>query len=688
MSEPFWEKDHKQSESTAPAEQLQRSGETSSLLTPPPWEALLRDTLERLRVQEQRTAALEAAFQDLRLTVWLRQNSPPPASTPAGESSGETPAPLPTPAVAAAETDRAPPTSAVNTAETERAPWALARGGKPAATLSPAAVVASLEDVVWSISPDGESLLFIGGGVERLYGVPPAYLQAAPGRWLGVIPPEDRERLRTLLARLPEMERFRLEHRVGYAGGGVRWVSSRGQLIRDREGRPLRIDGISSLSRDSSGSSRLRSMVLEILQALGTATGSDFLTRWVAAFATACTVATVWIVEAQDTGLQTVAAVIAGESRNDVAVPPDSRLVRDLLAGGRAFAPTAARERYPADPLLTPLKAEAFAAEPLLDTRGQVVGFVAVADGHAFVADHDLRSLLKAFAPRLAAELIRQRTEAELCHRLAHIERQLQENNATLRAIAPQVTLGRMAAGLAHDCNNLLSIVTGTADLLCDSLDASDPRRASAELIARTAQTLGGMNRKLLDWGRPGPPTITPLNVNTAIHNLEPLLRRLLGNSIQLQLDLAPGLPLIAADTIEFDRVILNLVLNARDAIQAKDQKLNSSATVTIRTAQSRSEPAGPKPTCGASPSPAGRYVVITVADTGCGMTPDVRSKMFETYFTTKGSAGHGLGLATVKEAVTAAGGHITVESEPGWGTQVRIYWPVPGNRPGWRVHP
>ncbi len=651
--------------------------------TPALWEALLRETLDRLRVQEQRTAALEAALQDPQLSVMLWQNNPLPAPTLPEVGGGEPPAPPPT--VAATETDRAPPTFPLSTAETERVPPALVRGGKPSPMLSPAAVVASLEDVIWSISPDGESLFFIGGGVERLYGVPPAYLQAVPGGWLGVIPPEDRERLRTLLARLPEMERFRLEHRVGYAGGGFCWVSSRGQLIRDRAGRPLRIDGISSLARDSSGSSRLRSMVLEILQALGTATGSDFLTRWVAAFATACAVATVWIVEAQDAGLQTVAAVIAGESRNDVAVPPDSRLVRDLLAGGRAFAPTAARERYPADPFLTSLKAEAFAAEPLLDTHGQLVGFVAVADDHAFVADHDLRSLLKAFAPRLAAELIRQRTDAELRHRLAHIERQLQENNATLRTIAPQVALGRMAAGLAHDWNNLLSIVTGTADLLYDSLDASDPRRASAELIARTAQTLGGMNRKLLDWGRPGPSTIAPLNVNTVIHNLEPLLRRLLGNSIQLQLDLTPGLPMIAADAIEFDRVILNLVLNARDAIQAKDQKLNSSATVTIRTAQSRIEPAGPEPNRDVPST--GRYVVITVADTGCGMTPDVRSKMFETYFTTKGSAGHGLGLATVKEAVTAAGGQITVESEPGWGTQLRIYWPVLGNRSGWRVH-
>lgn len=645
------------------------------MLPQAPLEALLRETLERLRVQEQRTAALEAAVRATQPTVLDPRSVPLPASL--------------TPGGADQQTDFAWPTARVSAAETVFTPPPKAVGLKlppppPASVLSAATVVASLEDVIWSMTPDGQALLFIGGGVERLYGVPPAYLQAVPGRWWGAIPLEDRERLRALLARWPETERFRLEHRIGYAGGGFRWVTSRGQLIRDRDGRPIRIDGITS---EGSGPARSQSVVLDILQALGLATGRDFLTRWVAAFARMCAVTTVWIVETQETGLHTVAAVIAGESCDDFSVPSESCLVRDLLKGGRAFAPTAARERYPADPLLTHLHAEAFAAEPLLDTHGHVLGFVAVAAEEAFIADHDLRSLLKAFAPRLAAELVRQRADAERHQRLTQTEQQLHEKEAAMRNIAPQVALGRIAAGLAHDWNNLLSVVTGTADLLRDSLADGDPRRESAELIARTAQTLGGMNRKLLDWGRPGSDTVAPLDVTSAIQSLEPLLRRLLGNSIHLQLDLAAGLPMIAADAIQFDRVILNLVLNARDAIQAKDQKLNSSATVTIRTAQSRIEPAALESTRDVPPSPSGWYVVITVADTGCGMTPDVRSKMFETYFTTKGFAGHGLGLATVKDAVTAAGGHIAVESEPGWGTQVRIYWPVAGSRPGWRVH-
>ncbi|MDW8198541.1 MAG: ATP-binding protein, partial [Gemmataceae bacterium] len=661
MSEPFWEKNHEHSESTAPAEPLQWSDDLSSPMRFAPLAALLRETLERLQAQEQRTAALEAAVRD---------------AQPTGVAPRSVPAP-------------APPTLTVGPVETDRTPPPLASPSQPptqtpsSALLSPASIVASLDDVVWSISLDGEVVLFIGGGVERLYGVPPAHWQAAPGRWLAAIPPEDRERWRAVLARLPETERFRLEHRVAYAGGGYRWVISRGKLIRDRDGRPLRIDGISS---DSLALSRSRPVVLDLLQALGSATGSEFLTRWVTAFATAYAVATVWIVEAHATGTRTVAAVIAGENRNDFPVPANSRLVADLLAGGRAFAPTAARERYPADPLLLPLQAEALAAEPLLDAQGQVLGFVAVADGRAFVADHDLRSLLKAFTPRLAAELARGRHDAELHQRLSQAEQQLHEKDAVLRNIAPQVALARVAAGLAHDSNNLLSVVTGTADLLRDSLDENDPRRESAELIARTAQTLGDMNRQLLEWGRPRPPSVAPLDVTHAIQTLEPLLRRLLDPSMQLQLDLAPNLPLIAVDAIQFDRVILNLVLNARDAIYAKDPPGDRTATITLRTAQIRIETPPPDAAHRALPLRPGGYVVLTVTDTGCGMTAEVRSQMFETYFTTKGSGGHGLGLAMVKEAVTAAGGAIDVESQPGWGTQVRIYWPVMGHRSAWRI--
>ena len=222
-----------------------------------------------------------------------------------------------------------------------------------------------------------------------------------------------------------------------------------------------------------------------------------------------------------------------------------------------------------------------------------------------------------------------------------------------------------MATGVAHDFHNLLGVIAGNAELVREAFPVGDRHREMAETIARAAHTVAGVSRKLLDIGKPGPPRAAPLDAGGALRALEPILRRLVGNPVRLAFDLAPDLPVIRADATQFDRVVLNLVLNARDATAA--------GTITVRAAAAVVEPdrAGWPPG-----RAAGEYVALTVSDTGCGMSAEVRAKMFDTFFTTKGDRGTGLGLATVREAVAAAGGHVEVESEVGWGTQVRVFWP------------
>jgi signal transduction histidine kinase len=199
-------------------------------------------------------------------------------------------------------------------------------------------------------------------------------------------------------------------------------------------------------------------------------------------------------------------------------------------------------------------------------------------------------------------------------------------------------------------------------------------------VIARTAQNIAAMNRKLMSVGRPGPTYVTPLDTVSAIHTLEPMLSRLVGKRNSLDFDLAPGVPVISADATQFDRVLLNLVLNARDAVEG-----SKAARGAIRIGATVAPVESNRP--GWPPEyPPGTYVAITVADNGCGMSADVRAKMFDRYFTTKGERGTGLGLATVLEIVTAARGHIEVESDPAWGTQIRVYWPVVAETPQLRV--
>jgi len=609
-------------------------------------EELLRETLDRLRRQEQRTAALEAALLDAPPTVLalpphpLTQTPTPwAAETPVGprprrESGGER-GPRPAPA--------------------------------PATAVAPHAVLASLDDVVWSVSPDGQLVFFAAGAIERLYGVTAHELHDAPGRWLDALPAADREQMRTALARLPDADAFTLEHRIAHTAGRDRWAVTRGKLVRDRDGRPLRVDGTST---DVTRRGRTRTAVLDVLEGVSATAGSAFLAKLTQHLCAACDCRAAVIVEPHplDPGAARAAAVWSdGRSAEPFALPATG-LVRDLLSGGGALLPAAARDRYPADPLLVKLRAEAFAAEPLADGTGRLLGFVAVADDRPFGTDSDVRAVLKALGPRAAVELARGDDPAggsDLEARRAAAERRAQAAESALRGAANLATAGRMAAGIAHDFQNLLGVIVGNADLIREALPVGHAHRETAETIAQTAQTVAGVSRQLLAVSKPSSLHGGPLDTAAALRALEPVLRRLVGAPVPLVLDLAPDLPLVCSDATQFDRVVLNLVLNARDA--------TTRGTITVRATTAVIEPGRPG---WPRDRPAGRYVAITVTDTGCGMPEEVRAKMFELFFTTKGERGTGLGLAMVHEAVTAAGGHIEVESEVGWGTQVRVYWP------------
>ena len=608
-------------------------------------EGLLRDTLDRLHRQEQRTAALEAVLFDAPAAP-----APPPhplTQTPTGRAAETTVSPRPK-----------------RDSDHERAPRPKPEPAPALAAVSPLAVLASLDDVVWSVSPDGQLVFFAGGAVERLYGVTAHELHDGRGRWLDALPADDRARLRAALARLPDAGAFTLEHRVAHAAGGDRWAVSRGKLVRDRDGRPLRVDGTTT---DVTRRGRTRTAVLDVLDGVGPATAGDFLLKLVQHLCAACDCRAAVVAEPHPDAFgeaRSVAAWIDGRAAAPFAFPATG-LAGELLAGGRALVPADARDRHPADPLLLKLRADAFAAEPLTDDAGRLLGFVAVADDRPFAADADVRAVLKALAPRAAVELARGHERGALEARLAAAEARAGAAEAVLRGAVNLATAGRMAAGVAHDFNNLLGVIAGNAELIREALPPGDRHREMVETIARAAYTVAGVSRKLLAVGTPGPPQVVPLDAGGALRALEPILRRLVGNPVRLAFDLAPGLPVIRADATQFDRVVLNLVLNARDA--------TATGTITVRAAAAAVEPGRAGWPADRAPGP---YVAITVSDTGCGMSPDVRAKMFETFFTTKGDRGTGLGLATVREAVTAAGGHVEVESEVGWGTQVCVYWP------------
>jgi two-component system cell cycle sensor histidine kinase/response regulator CckA len=242
--------------------------------------------------------------------------------------------------------------------------------------------------------------------------------------------------------------------------------------------------------------------------------------------------------------------------------------------------------------------------------------------------------------------------------RVEELERRLGEAEERLRVAARLETVGRLVAGVAHDFNNLLTVIAGNADLLRTELSADHHLRETADLIGSTARTAAGVTRQLVVFARPTKPDPCPVDANAAVRAVERTLSRLTGERVALEFLPAPTLPLVRADPGQFDQVLLNLVVNARDAI-------TGDGTVTIRTAV-------------ANPGERGdAFVALTVTDTGAGMTEEVRARVFDPFFTTKAERGTGLGLSTVRDIVRAAGGHVEVESSPGWGTSVRVFWPV-----------
>ncbi|HOL72367.1 MAG TPA: PAS domain S-box protein [Bryobacteraceae bacterium] len=227
--------------------------------------------------------------------------------------------------------------------------------------------------------------------------------------------------------------------------------------------------------------------------------------------------------------------------------------------------------------------------------------------------------------------------------------------------------LGRLAGGVAHDFNNLLTIIGGYANMILESPTCCGSIREDVATILDAANRASTLTRQLLAFSRRQMVRPMLLNLNRAVQRMEKMLRRLIREDIELVLALEPGLDPVKIDPGQLEQVIMNLVVNARDAMP-------HGGRLTIRTAKAELTGSGH----GAGPElPPGRYVVLSVADMGVGMDPAVLSHIFEPFFTTKTKGkGTGLGLATVYGIVKQNGGDILVDTEPGKGSTFRIYFP------------
>jgi signal transduction histidine kinase/CheY-like chemotaxis protein len=238
-----------------------------------------------------------------------------------------------------------------------------------------------------------------------------------------------------------------------------------------------------------------------------------------------------------------------------------------------------------------------------------------------------------------------------------------------LRRAERMQAAGKLAGGVAHEVNNMMTGVIGFSEFLLRSLDPSDPRRADVEEVIRAGTRAADVTRQLLAFTRQQFLRPQMVQINAVVAEMEKMLRHSLGEDKHLEFRLSDEAGQMRADRGQLEQVLINLVLNARDAIDEHGR-------VTIETASTVLDAAYAERHEGVN-IPPGRYVVLAVSDTGCGMDPDVQTRIFEPFFTTKPiGQGTGLGLSTVYGIVKQSGGFVWVYSEPGQGSVFKVYLP------------
>ena len=246
------------------------------------------------------------------------------------------------------------------------------------------------------------------------------------------------------------------------------------------------------------------------------------------------------------------------------------------------------------------------------------------------------------------------------------LRQKLRQSEEALRQAQKMEAVGRLAGGVAHDFNNVLTAIFGYSDLLLEDLTLDDPRRTDVQEIRRSAERAASLTRQLLAFSRKQVMQTRVLNLNDVIANVQNLLRRLVGEDIQVHFNLQSDLRSVTADPGQIEQVLMNLAANARDAMPEGGQ-------LEIATANEDVE-GGRRDRPGLKPGP---YATMRVRDSGSGMPENVRTHIFEPFFTTKEQGqGTGLGLATVYGIVKQSLGGIYVDSAEGQGTTFALYLP------------
>jgi len=323
-----------------------------------------------------------------------------------------------------------------------------------------------------------------------------------------------------------------------------------------------------------------------------------------------------------------------------------------------------------AQALPAPLKPRAAEIAQALGTRWaidvplvaeeKVIGLLVV---HAQDLDQQDLPAITAFANQIAASW----QKARLMQDLERSLRELQRTQGELVQAQKMEAIGRLAGGIAHDFNNLLTAIGGYTQLLLERFQAADPGRADLEEIKKATGRAGALTRQLLAFSRKQVLQPRVLDLNEVIRNMETMLRRLIGEHVEMETCLSPELAWVRADPLQLEQVIMNLAINGADAMPQGGRLVLETDNVELEA--------------GLEPAPTelrqGAYVLLAGSDNGVGMDPATQGRLFEPFFTTKPPGkGTGLGLSTVYGIVAQSGGCVQAYSRQGYGSSFKVYLP------------
>lgn len=477
----------------------------------------------------------------------------------------------------------------------------------------------AIPQIIWTAESDG-SIDYVNLALSRYTGKPRVML-AAGGQWASIIFPADLQKLsQQWSAAVERRTTYELECRLLRHDGSWRWHLVQGAPVRDEDGTVIKWCGSAIDIHD------IR-VYIERFEHVARAT-VDAISDW--------------DVENNRIWWNQGVTNLFGYSREEMMQSPQGWTER-VHPEDRENALAAIYDTLESD------RERMYSRYRFLRKDGSV----AIVEEHGFVIRDK-----EGKAVRLVSGMTDITQKTQLAEQLSHAQR-LQ-------------TVGELTGGVAHDFNNLLTVIQGNTELMTEQLPADSSLQPLVEMIGEASRRAAELVQRLLAFARKQPLNPRPTDIPTLVQNMEALVRRALPERISIKISADAQLPPALIDPPQLESALLNLCLNARDAIPGHGDLLLEISAVELDQAYCEHNPE-------AAP---GQYVLLTVSDTGGGMTREVRERAFDPFFTTKKhGTGSGLGLSMVYGFIKQSGGHISVYSEPEAGTTIRMYLPVSPDR-------